>query len=115
VVFWKETPEAARALAASMPLLVNARRVILAGAEERDSSLADGLADLSRQLAWHGINAEVDFISSPAGPVRTVLLAAARSHNADLLEMGHMDTVGHANLSSGGLRSHSWKRVEFRF
>jgi nucleotide-binding universal stress UspA family protein len=88
MVCWKETPEAARSLAAAMPLLVNARRVVLAGAEERDPSLAAGLADLSCQLAWHGINAEVDFLSSVAGPVQKVLLAAAQSHNADLLVMG---------------------------
>jgi hypothetical protein len=77
MVRWKETPEAARSLAAAMPLLVNARRVVLAGAEERDASLAAGLADLSCQLAWHGINAEVDFLSSLAGPIRKVLLTAA--------------------------------------
>jgi nucleotide-binding universal stress UspA family protein len=88
MVCWKETPEAARSLAAAMPLLVNARRVVLAGAEERGASLAAGLADLSCQLAWHGINAEVDFLSSLAGPVRKVLLTAVRSHNADLLVMG---------------------------
>jgi nucleotide-binding universal stress UspA family protein len=88
MVCWKETPEAARSLAAAMPLLVNARRVVLAGVEERDPSLAAGLADLSCQLAWHGINAEVDFLSSVAGPVQKVLLAAAQSHNADLLVMG---------------------------
>jgi nucleotide-binding universal stress UspA family protein len=74
--------------AAAMPLLANARRVVLAGAEERDASLATELADLSRQLAWYGINAQVDFLSSLAGPVRKVLLTAAWSHNAYLLVMG---------------------------
>ena len=67
VVCWKETAEAARAVAAAMPLLIHAKRVVLVGAKERDPSLADGLADLSHQLAWHGIDAEVDFISSVAG------------------------------------------------
>lgn len=88
VVCWKETAEAARALTAAMPLLIHAKRVVLVGVKERDPSLADGLADLSHQLAWHGINAEVDFISSVAGPVRKVLLTAARSYHADLLVMG---------------------------
>jgi nucleotide-binding universal stress UspA family protein len=88
VVCWKETAEAARAVAAAMPLLIHAKRVVLVGVKERDPSLADGLVDLSHQLAWHGINAEVDFISSVAGPVRKVLLAAARSYHADLLVMG---------------------------
>ena len=42
----KETAEPARGTAAAMPLLVNAKQVVLAGAKERDPSLGDGLADL---------------------------------------------------------------------
>src|SRR5690242_5106633 len=64
MVCWNETAEAARAVAAATPLLVKAERVVLAGVEEHDPSLADGLTDLSRQLAWHGITAEVEFMSS---------------------------------------------------
>jgi nucleotide-binding universal stress UspA family protein len=73
MVCWKETAEAARAVAAAMPLLVSA---------------GDGLTYLSRQLAWHGISATVEFISSAAGPMRELLMSAARSHRADLLVMG---------------------------
>jgi len=112
---WKETPEAARALAAAMPLLVNADRVVLAGAEERDASLAAGLADLSRQLAWHGIHAEVDFLSSVAGPVRKVLLTAAQSHNADLLVMGAYGHRRTRQIVFGGLRNQFLKRLRSRF
>jgi nucleotide-binding universal stress UspA family protein len=88
MVCWKETAEAARAVAAAMPLLVSAKRVVLAGVEEHDRSLGNGLADLSRQLAWHGISATVEFISSAAGPARELLISAARSHRVDLLVMG---------------------------
>ena len=88
VVCWKETAEAAHAVGAAMPLLVKAERVILAGAEEDDPSLTDGLADLSRQLAWHGVSVDVEFMSSTAGPASKVLMEAARSHQAGLLIMG---------------------------
>ena len=115
LVCWKETPEAARSLAAAMPLLVNARRVVPAGVEERDASLAAGLADLSCQLAWHGINAEVDLLSSLAGPVREVLLTAARSHNADLLVMGAYGHSRTRQIVFGGLRSQSLNRLRSRF
>ena len=95
MVCWKETAEAARAVAAAMPLLVKAERVVLASVEEHDPSLADGLADLSRQLVWHGVNAEVEFMSSAAGPAGEVLKATARSHQVDLLVMG---SYGHSRM-----------------
>jgi nucleotide-binding universal stress UspA family protein len=88
MVCWKETAEAARAVGAALPLLVKAERVVLLGVKERDPSLASGLDDLSSQLAWHGINADVDFRSSVTGSVREVLLSAIRSHDADLVVMG---------------------------
>jgi Universal stress protein family len=58
MVCWKETAEAARAVAAATPFRVNAKRVALAGVKERDQSLADGLADLSRQLAVASVFAD---------------------------------------------------------
>jgi nucleotide-binding universal stress UspA family protein len=95
MVCWKETAEAARAVAAAMPLLVKAERVVLVSVEEHDPSLADGLADLSHQLVWHGVSAEVEFMSSAARPAGEVLTATARSHQADLLVMGG---YGHSRM-----------------
>jgi nucleotide-binding universal stress UspA family protein len=95
MVCWKETAEAARAVGAAMPLLAKAERVILAGVEEGDPSLAGGLADLSHQLAWHGVSASVEFMSSVAGPTSKVLMEAARSHQAGLLIMGG---YGHSHM-----------------
>jgi nucleotide-binding universal stress UspA family protein len=87
MVCWKETTEAARAVGAAMPLLAKAERVILAGVEEDDPSLAGGLADLSRQLAWHGVRAKIEFMPA-AGAAGEMLMATARSHDANLLVMG---------------------------
>ena len=93
MVCWKETAEAARAVAAAMPLLVKAERVVLAGVEEHDPSLADGLADLARQLAWHGVSrGRVHVVG--CRPCE-VLTATARSHQADLLVMGG---YGHSRM-----------------
>jgi nucleotide-binding universal stress UspA family protein len=95
MVCWKETAEAARAVAASMPFLANAKRVIIAAVGEGDPSLSDSLADLSRQLAWHGITARIELISSHGRPASEVLLASARSQRADLLVMG---AYGHSRV-----------------
>jgi nucleotide-binding universal stress UspA family protein len=53
------------------------------------------LTDLSRQLAWHGITAEVKFMSSAAEPAGEVLKATARFSSADLLVMGG---YGHSRM-----------------
>jgi nucleotide-binding universal stress UspA family protein len=88
VVCWKETAEAARAIAAAMPLLINAERVVLAGVQEHDPSLAEGLADLARQLTWHGLSADTQILQSAAGSVRETLMTMASAEHADLLVMG---------------------------
>lgn len=95
MVCWKETAEAARAVAASMPFLANAKRVIIAAVEEGDPSLSNSVADLSRQLAWHGITARIELISSHGRPASEMLLASARSQRADLLVMG---AYGHSRV-----------------
>jgi nucleotide-binding universal stress UspA family protein len=95
MVCWKETAEAARAVAAAMPLLTSSARVILAGVEERDPSLHAGLTEVSLQLAWHGVSAVVEFKSSTAGSASEMLMATARSHHADLLVMGG---YGHSRM-----------------
>ena len=88
LVCWKETAEAARAVAAAMPLLAKAEHVILASVQEDDPSLADGLADLARHLAWHGISAGIELIPAAAGAAGEMLMARARAHGANLLVMG---------------------------
>jgi nucleotide-binding universal stress UspA family protein len=88
MVCWKETAEAARAVGAATPLLAKAEHVILAAIEEQDLSLADGLADLARQLKWHGVNAEIEFMPPVAGAAGEMLMGAARSHDTNLVVMG---------------------------
>lgn len=95
MVCWKETAEAARAVAASMQFLSNAKHVIIAAVEEGDPSLSDSLADLLRQLAWHGIAATIESLSSHGRSASEVLLARARSRCADLLVMG---PYGHSRV-----------------
>ena len=88
MICWKETAEAARAVGAAMPLLVKAEHVVLAGVEENDPSLADGLTDLARQLAWHGIKAKIEFVSQAVGSAGQTLMATVRSYDANLVVMG---------------------------
>lgn len=88
VVGWKETPEAARALAASLPLLRQAERVILLSVEEEGAAAPKALEDLAGQLAWHGISAGVQVTSGKAGSARQQLQRTALQLQADLLVVG---------------------------
>ena len=88
VVGWKETPEAARALTAAMPLLALARQVYLVGIAEADASLIQSLEHLAWQLAWHGIAAQTRIIGGPAHRAAEELPKAAAELKAGLLVVG---------------------------
>jgi nucleotide-binding universal stress UspA family protein len=88
VVGWKETPEAARALAASLPLLSRAERVVLLSIEEEGAASPKALEDLAAQLAWHGISAGIHVTDGRTGPARHHLQRTALQLQADLLVVG---------------------------
>jgi len=54
MVAWKDAREAARALTAAMPLLSDAKRVVVAAVVE-GQPCANTAAIVASQLAWHGI------------------------------------------------------------
>ena len=87
VIAWKETPEAARAVGAAMPLLSTAKQIlIVTAAEDQDPSDEEG-ARLLTSLRWHGFN--VSMCRLPPGPqgAASTLLAAA-AEQAALVVMG---------------------------
>ena len=92
VVGWKETPEAARAVTAAMPLLTHARRVFLLNVAEEHAAQAP-INDLARQLRWHGIRAEVNVMLGQ--PAAQQIMSFALRQDADLLVVGGF---GHAPL-----------------
>lgn len=95
VVGWKEAPQAARALSAALPLLLEAQRVILLGIEEPGASAQEALEDLALALVWHGISAEVLLKPNATEPVTTQLPRTAAELGADLLVVGGF---GHSQL-----------------
>jgi nucleotide-binding universal stress UspA family protein len=93
VVGWKETPEAARAVAAALPLLRQAHRVVLLSVAEGETQQPAGAEDLARQLRWHGITAEVSLVGEQPAAKQVARFAVERE--ADLLVVGGF---GHAPL-----------------
>jgi nucleotide-binding universal stress UspA family protein len=104
VVGWKETPEAARALAAALPLLKQAQRVILLGVAEDRAPARAAYDDLARQLTWHGINAEVAIVGgNGSSPAATILPQAVAELRADLLVVGGFGRTPLRELVFGGV------------
>jgi nucleotide-binding universal stress UspA family protein len=106
--------EAARAIAAAMPLRVNAKQVLLAALK---SAIRRWATDWLIFLAsWFGTEAAPTsiFMPSVADPAGEVLMAAARAHHADMLVMG---AFGHGRMrksSSEVLPSQSLNRLKLR-
>lgn len=89
-IAWKDRPEAARAVATSLPFLAKAESVTILTANEgqRHSRKTDASAEaLARSLAWHGITARTKTLKvSPA--VSEAILDEAYKLDVDLLVMG---------------------------
>ncbi len=86
-VCWKESPEAARALNAALPLLARTQRVVVASVAEEPDQTEHPIRAVARYLAFHGIAAETRLLPQNA-PVADVLAAAADAHEADLIVLG---------------------------
>jgi len=53
-----------------------------------DTGDAMGLQDLVRQMAWYGVHADMEFVTSERRATAEMLSDAAQRHCADLLVMG---------------------------
>ena len=88
LVGWKDTPQAARAVAAAMPLLKAADKVVIVHIAEADGAMSNGLDLLAEELSWHGIAAQIRLIRNPLAHVPGVLKSVASELNAGLLVVG---------------------------
>lgn len=88
-IAWKETPEAARALAASLPFLRQAKQVhVLTWSEEDEPRVGGHVLDLDGYLRLHGITARWQRGGRESGELGELLLSRAFDVQADLLVMG---------------------------
>jgi nucleotide-binding universal stress UspA family protein len=85
-VAWNGSPQAVRAMAASLPLLVAAESVLLITVGDGDHSDTPAVLD---HLAWHGITAKHHQIPDTSnGSTGILLLKATHEAGADMLVMG---------------------------
>ena len=95
VVAWKNSPEAARAIGAAIPIVASAEKVILLSASEDDEESADFDSIVTR-LRWHGVQAEPHYIRARGRDVGDAVLESARAVEADLMIMG---AYGHSRVN----------------
>jgi nucleotide-binding universal stress UspA family protein len=83
---WNGSPQAVRALATSLPLLVAAERVFVITVGDGDKN---DIPSVLAYLTWHGIIAEHRHVLANSGAsTGTLLLNAANEASADILVMG---------------------------
>ena len=94
-IAWKDTPEAAGAVAAALPFIAQAERVIILTVDEGDSEEDRSPERLQRMLRWHNPNVLLHrLVLESRSPVETMLRAVDRAQS-DLLVMG---AYGHTRL-----------------
>lgn len=102
MVCWRETPHAARAVSAALPLLSRAERVVVGSVTETGNPNAEGVPDLIHDLQWHGM--EVDPCVSPLGGISVPdrLSRMAGECGASLMVMGGYSRSPMRELMFGG-------------
>jgi nucleotide-binding universal stress UspA family protein len=105
-IAWKPTREAARAVAAAMPFLAAAKRVVILTVAEGDKADHSDTARLVVALRRHDITAEAHCLQPGSRSAADTLLGAASEIGAGLLIMGG---YGHSRLRElvfGGVTEH---------
>jgi nucleotide-binding universal stress UspA family protein len=94
---WNDSAEAAKAVAASLPVLTRARQVYVLSVGKT------GGAALAQHLAWYGIRAGAEEIYPVKGVgAGELVLAAARDRACDLLVMGGYSRAPWREMLFGG-------------
>ena len=103
---WKDTPEAARAVSATLPLLRAADSVTVIAVQE-DGGQDDGsAARLSDALRWHNQATTLQVVPPGSADPADVLLSAAGKAGADLLVMGGYSHSRMREAVFGGVTRH---------
>ncbi len=94
-IAWKDTPEAARAIAAALPLLADARRVVILSVTEDPGVDAASCERLRQELIWHNLATTVQHVAVEGQEPADALLKTTTNIGADLLVMGG---YGHSRM-----------------
>jgi nucleotide-binding universal stress UspA family protein len=106
VIAWKDTQEAGRAVAAAMPFIEAAERVIIVSVNGSAGEMNESCERLRKMLSWHNPNVTTNILGPHNDSASDILLAEAIKLGAGLLVMGG---YGHNPLREaifGGFTQH---------
>ncbi len=104
-IAWSGSLEAARAVAAALPLLRQAKAVQVLTAPQGEAA-ATSPERLCDYLRWHGLHPSAVQLPDAGANLGPALQAAARAHGADLLVMGGYGHSRVRELIFGGVTRH---------
>jgi nucleotide-binding universal stress UspA family protein len=112
-IAWKPTPEASRALAAAIPIMMRAKDVVvLTAAESGYEAGRDAVEVVLAHLRWYGIEAKVKEVFPAGRAASEAVLDAARDSRADLLVMVAYGRGRLSEIIFGGFTQRVMRRTE---
>ena len=106
VIAWKDRPESARAVAAAMPFIERARRVIIVSVEEEGAAPQASCEQLLRSLRWHNPAVEIARVPRADRAAADIMEETATRLGAGLLVMGGYSHTRLRETIFGGFTRH---------
>jgi len=88
LIAWNDTREARRAVVDALPLLVEARDVVIATVHDGELPACENVADVKLFLGRHGVKARSELLEKRLGEPSEALLQLASNIDADLIVLG---------------------------
>ena len=110
VIGWNRSANAARAVMAAMPLLVDAAKVVI-GHVNTGAKTGPSAEELAASLAWNGVDATVRHIAPSGAPVSDLLMTEAANIGGDLVVMGAYSHSRMREFVLGGVTRHALRHV----
>lgn len=111
-IAWKESPEAARAVAVALPLISAADEVTIVSVEEDARTTATACNRLRQAMIWHNTATAVRHVKPQGRDAAAALLQAATAQGADLLLMGGYSHSRLQEIVFGGVTRHVLQAAE---
>jgi nucleotide-binding universal stress UspA family protein len=105
VIAWNGSAEAARAVAAALPFIGRAAKVVILSAPEGRTQ-APGGGDLATYFAWRGLDVACHTVAADGAAVGAALLHEAAEFGADLVVMGAYTHSRWRETILGGVTRH---------
>lgn len=112
-IAWKPTPEASRAVAAAVPFLKKASKIVILTAAEGAYEAGEGATDaVISYLNWHGVSATVQEVLPAGRAASEAVMETARDLRSDVLVMGAYGRGRLSEIIFGGFTQRALAHTE---